>query len=67
MDYTSVPSLGLLFGWLYGITGMVFVYNLIVVVNYALIVVFGKLTLRALGIGRVLSSFGGLLSCLCPI
>jgi putative flippase GtrA/glycosyltransferase involved in cell wall biosynthesis len=66
MDYTSVPALGLLFGWLYGIAGMVFVYNLIVVVNYVLIAVFGKLMLRTLGIGRLLSSVGALLFCLVP-
>ena len=66
MDYTSVPALGLLFGWLYGLTGIVFIYNLIVVVNYTLIFIFGKLTLRTLGIGQVLSSVGGLLFCLMP-
>ena len=37
MDYTSVPALGLLFGWLYAFTSVVFVYNLILVVNYTLI------------------------------
>ncbi len=66
MDYTSVPALGVLFGWLYGVTGIVFIYNLIIVVNYTLIFVFGKLTLRALGIGQALSSVGGLLFCLMP-
>ncbi len=66
MDYTSVPALGLLFGWLYGVTGIVFIYNLIIVVNYILIFVFGKLTLRALGIGPLFSSIGGFLFCLLP-
>ena len=66
MDYTAVPTLGLLFGWLYPLAGMVFTFNLIVMVNYALILVLGKLTLRALGVGRVMSSVGGLLFCLMP-
>lgn len=66
MDYTSVPAMGLFFGWMYSIAGMVFTYNLIIMVNYALIFVFGKLTLRALGIGRLMSSIGGLLFCLMP-
>jgi putative flippase GtrA/glycosyltransferase involved in cell wall biosynthesis len=66
MDYTSIPALGLLFGWLYPVTGIVFLYNLIVIVNYTLIFIFGKLTLRELGIGRVLSNVGGLLFCLMP-
>jgi putative flippase GtrA len=66
MDYTSVPTLGLLFGWLYSIAGVVFTFNLINVVNYALILVFGKLILRALGVGRLMSSVGALLFCLMP-
>jgi putative flippase GtrA/glycosyltransferase involved in cell wall biosynthesis len=66
MDYTSVPLLGFLFGWLYNLTGIVLIYNVIVVVNYALILLFGKLMLRTLGVGRVFSSVGGLLFCLIP-
>jgi hypothetical protein len=66
MDYTAVPALGLLFGWLYAFTSVVFVYNLIVVVNYIVIFIFGKLTLRALSIGALFSSIGGFLFCLQP-
>jgi hypothetical protein len=66
MDYTSVPSLGLLFGWLYAFTSVVWVYNLIIIVNYILIFIFGKLTLDALGIGPLFSSIGGFLFCLLP-
>ena len=66
MDYTSVPLLGLLFGWLTSFANLVFIYNLIVILNYTLIYIFGKLTLRTLGIGRLFSSVGGLLFCLMP-
>ncbi|MGO8947268.1 MAG: hypothetical protein ACLQUY_06325 [Ktedonobacterales bacterium] len=66
MNYTSVSALGLVFGWLYTFTSVVFVYNLIVVVNYTLIFVFGKLTFSTLGISRVFSGIGGLLFCLMP-
>ena len=66
MDYTSVPVLGLLFGWLYAFMSVVLVYNLILVVNYTLILIFGKLMLRALGIGPLFSSIGGFLFCLLP-
>ena len=66
MDYASVPTLALLFGWLTSFTTIVFVYNLVVVVNYTLIFVFGTLTLRVLGISRVFSIIGGFLFCLMP-
>jgi hypothetical protein len=66
MDYTSIPALGFLFGWLYAFTSVVLVYNLIEVVSYILIFIFGKLTLRALGIGPLFSSIGGFLFCLLP-
>ncbi|HEX9037722.1 MAG TPA: glycosyltransferase [Ktedonobacterales bacterium] len=66
MDYTSIPALGLFFGWLYPFAGVIFTYNLIIMTNYLLIFVFGKLSLRALGIGRLLSGVGGLLFCLLP-
>ena len=66
MDYTSVPALGLLFGWLYAFASVVWVYNLILVVNYILILIFGKLLLRALGLGPLFSSLGGILFCLLP-
>jgi hypothetical protein len=66
MDYASVPALALLFGWLTAFTSIVFVYNLLVVVNYTLIFVFGTLTLRVLGISRVFSIIGGFLFCLMP-
>jgi hypothetical protein len=66
MDWTSLPTLGLLFGWLTAFTTIVFVYNLVVVVNYTLIFVFGTLTLRVLGISRVFAIIGGFLFCLMP-
>lgn len=66
MDYTSVPALGFFFGWLYPVAGMLFTFNLIIVVNYLLIFVFGKLTLRALGVSQTLSGVAGLLFCLLP-
>ncbi len=66
MDYTSVPTIGLLFGWLYPIAGAVFTFNLIIVMNYVLIFIFGKLTLRELNIGSLMSGIGGLMFCLLP-
>lgn len=66
MDQTSVVGLGFIAGWLYPLVGVIFTYNLLIVVNYLLVMVFGKLTLREWGVGPVMSSVGGLLFCLTP-
>jgi hypothetical protein len=66
MSYTSVPFLGFTFGWLYPLIGIAATYNLIFIANYFMIFVFGKLTLKLLGINRLFSSIGGLLFTLCP-
>lgn len=66
MQVTSVPAIGLLFGWLYYVTSMQFVFNLIFIANYLVIFTLGKLILREVGVGRTLASLGGILFCLLP-
>jgi hypothetical protein len=66
MNFTSVPLLGLLFGWLYPIVGVVVTYNLIFIANTLLIFILGKLTLQRLGASALFSSIGGVLFILLP-
>jgi hypothetical protein len=66
MDFTSISLLGLLFGWLYPLAGVVVTFNVIFIVNSLLIAIFGKLMLERLGIGLLFSSIGGCLFVLLP-
>lgn len=66
MTQTSVVSLGILFGWLYPLVGATAVSNLIFLVNYVLLLVFGNLTLKRLGVNRLFSWIGTTLLVLIP-
>jgi hypothetical protein len=66
MEVTSVPMLGFLFGWLYSVVGLNAAFNLIFMMNYAMILIFGALSLQRLGINRYLSAIGGFLFMLMP-
>jgi hypothetical protein len=66
MIYTSVPTLGFLFGWMHTIFGMSFTQNIIYFVNWMIIFVFGKLFLKQWGIDRLFSSLGGFLFIFTP-
>src|SRR5260370_26000245 len=66
MSQTTVITLGLLFGWLYRIIGVAATTNLIFIVNYLMILVFGNLTLKRLGVNRAFAWIGTALFVLTP-